>query len=351
MKYSRSNPNFTSQFFKLADEAKDIVITSHRSPDGDSIASVLSIYWLLKENYPKKKIQILYTGEATNRYKYFKNFNKIKFTPDIADAIKTTDLLICLDGSQYNRFSYKPEELATKPKKTICIDHHSSPIDKFDLTLVDNNQPSNVQIIYSLFHQNKKIDKKLAEIYLLGILSDTGNFAYLKPHQTDTLLIAKKLLEAGKIEIQVLQAQYDTVSTRIFKIVQEFIKNTQYHQVNNWPNFQASFIDRDFKNENKYTDNEVSEASHIYMAQYLRKIRNHPWGFVISPKLNGDCGLSGRSLPGSVSNRDMSERMGIGGGHDRAAAGDFKKKDKDLKPEDCLKQVLTWMKNNKPVLI
>ena len=46
-----------------------------------------------------------------------------------------------------------------------------------------------------------------------------------------------------------------------------------------------------------YTDSDVSEASHIYMSHYLRMIEDYPWGFVITPKLNGDCGISGRSLP------------------------------------------------------
>ena len=192
----------------------------------------------------------------------------------------------------------------------------------------------------------------MAEIYLLGILGDTGNFAYLKPHQSKTLLIAKRLIEIGKIEIQEFQSRYRTLSDRVFTLIQELIKNTRYHQINNWPNFQTSYLDRQFRKSGDYIDSEVSEASHIYMAHYLRVIKDHPWGFVVTPKDNGDCGMSLRSLPNGVSVRDIVEKMGIGGGHDRAAGSTFKKKDTDtVKVKDCMKQVMEWMKKNKPVVV
>jgi len=351
MNYSKPSSSFSSRFFELTKQSKQIFITAHMSPDDDSIASALSIYALLIEKWPKKKIEIVYTGKSIDTFQTFKNFNKIKFVSDIADVVTKKSLLIACDGSQYERFTFQPEKLKKLADKTICIDHHSSPIDKFDLSLVNSSASSCAELVYLSFHKNKKISKSLAEIYLLGILGDTGNFTYLKPHQTETLTIAKKLLEIGNTEIQEFQSRYHALSIKVFTLIQELIKNTQYHKIDGWPNFQTSFIDRKFIKTGNCSGNEVSKATHIYVSQYLRMIQDHPWGFVATPRNNRGCEVSLRSLPNSVNVRDVMEKMGIGGGHDRAAGGTFKKEKEVIEAANCLNMIIKWMKKNKPVIV
>jgi len=338
---------FRKKFWEMVEEAENIVITGHVGPDDDSIASMLAVYRLLAEKYPDKEIEIICTGKSINAFESFENFKKIQFVSDIVEVVKKGCLLIVCDGSQFDRFSFDPKKLRGLVGKTICIDHHSSPVDRFDLTLVDPLASSCAEIIYLLFHKDVKMDKKLAEIFLLGILGDTGNFAYLKPYQTKTLSIAKKLIEIGEIEIQEFQSRYRSMSIRVFVLIQELIKNTEYHKVDGWPSYQTSYLTHGFKNLEKYTSNEVSEASHIYMTHYLRMVEDHPWGFVITPQDNGVCGISLRSLPKNVSVRDLAERMSLGGGHDRAAGGTFKEK---MRVEKCLKTMHKWIEKNCPVL-
>lgn len=341
---------FSTNFFELIEGAKNMVITAHESPDDDSIASVLSVYEIISTKYPKKNIRIVFSSEPEDRFNIFKNYEKIEFVPDLAEEIIDTNLLIMLDGSQFSRFSKQPEKLKTIPK-TICIDHHSSPADEFTLSLVAPFYPSCSEIIYLTLCGDFEVSKELAEIFMLGILGDTGNFTYLKPHQTETLTTAKKLLDISKIEIQEFQSQYRTISKRVFDVIQELMKNTNYKSVEGWPNFQYSFVERSFMDKDKYTDSEVSEANHSYMSHYLRMIEQYPWGFVVTPKLNGDCVISGRSLPKSVSVRDMMERIKLGGGHDRAAGGTFKKTDRDVGAVESINKVLNWIKNKRPVII
>lgn len=351
MNYSLVSQEFSSEFFRLVEESDKVVITAHESPDDDSIASVLSVYEILSTKYPKKNIRIIYSSNGSeDKFNIFKNYNRIEFVPDLAEEINGVSLLIMLDGSQFSRFLIQAEKLKVVPN-TICIDHHSSPIDDFTLSLVAPTFPSCSEIIYLALCSDFEVSKGLAEIFMLGILGDTGNFTYLKPHQTDTLAIAKKLLEISKIEIQEFQSRYRTISKRVFDVIQELTKNTNYSSANGWPNFQYAFVDRSFKDEDEYTDSEVSEASHIYVSNYLRMIEDHPWGFIITPKLNGDCSISGRSLPKSVNVRDIMERMKLGGGHDRAAGGTFKKVDGDVNVKNSVDKVLNWIKNNKPVIV
>ena len=349
--FKHASSKFTQKFIQLVEEANSIVITAHTSPDDDSVASVLGVYAYMKRIFPSKKTRIIYSGDKVRRYSVFKNYDLIEFVPDMTDHLGNADLLIMLDGSQYSRFTQKPEVLREFKGKTVCIDHHSSPIDKFTLTLVDPTSPSNAEIIYRCFFRDS-IEQKEIEIILLGILGDTGVFGYLKPNQLGTFDTAKRLLKHGGIEIQEFLSRYSTIQEKAFEIVRELIKNTKNTKVDGWPPHTFTFITREWFETGKYTDAETSEATHLYMTTFLRTLEGHGWGFVVSPETDGTCGISLRSLPGSVNVRDMMEKMQLGGGHDRAAGGTFKPSNpgERVKVEDCIAKVVKWMEKNQAIL-
>lgn len=349
VEYHEISPKFTSDFWETVDSSNTVVITAHEFPDEDSIASVLSVFALITAKYPRKSVRIIYSGDPDQRYQVFENFSKIEFVKDLADHLENTDLLIMLDGNNYSRFSPKPEVLKAI-SKTICIDHHTSPADKFTLGLVATQYPACTEIIFRSLFTDFPLEKPLAEIFLLGILGDTGNFTYLKPHQSETLALAQKLLEISQVEIQEFQSKFRTISKKIFMIIQELIKNTRYASSANWPNFQYSFIERSFASVNHFTDNEIHEAGFLYATAYLRTVEENTWGFVFTPKNNGDVYVTCRSLPKSVNVSDLMVRMGIGGGLDRASGGTFSKINQPLEVAPCIEQILSWLKANNPVL-
>lgn len=339
------DPDFAKKFFELTDAATSIIITSHTSPDDDSISSVLSIYRLLSQKYLNKKIRVVYSGTKIDRYTSFAGFDKVEFVDDLANHFDDCDLLIGLDASQFSRFSKKPDADFSK-FKSICIDHHSSPPSEFTLKYINSVAAANAQNIYELFFKGQKFDKDMAEIVLLGLLGDTRNFAYLRPENLSALDMGKDLLTVANCDIQEFRARYSQISERVFSIVVEYVKNTQFAEVATWPKFMYSYLIRDFKDQGQFTDNEISEASHIYVDNYQRLIFGYDWGFNVSPKTDGSCSLSCRSLPGSLNVRLFSESVANGGGHDRAAGGTFP----NSQPEECIEKIKKWMETNKPVL-
>jgi len=292
---------------------------------------------------------MIYAGNHVPRYDYFTNYAKVEQVTDFADHIDEADLLILLDGSQFSRFSKNPEALAHFAGKTICIDHHSSPIDRFSLALVDPSSPANAQNIYLALLSRLDLPQHILETLLLGILGDTGIFSYLRPDQLRTLDIAKKILKKANLEVQDFLSRYSTISPEVFAVIQELIKNTVNDDLAGWPSFTYSLISREWFESRGYSDEVRSDATHIFMSQYLRTITGHPWGFILTPKSDGNVSLSLRSLPGSISVRLIVENMGIGGGHDRAAGGTFKSADgSKVNPQDSLNQLLMWIENADP---
>lgn len=348
MHYNEISPEFTQKFFDLVKSSSRVVITGHRSPDDDAVSSALATYEIVKLKHPDKAVRIIFSAAVDDRYKTFKNYDRIEFVEDLASEVSPDDLLIVLDGSQYHRFSTQPEKLASVKTK-ICIDHHASPIDDFTLSLVAPHIPAAAEVVYRSLAKDVNVSKELASIFLLGIIGDTGRFAYLKPNQTNTFLIAKELVEIMGIEIQEFLAGFDSISPREFEVLQEFTKNTRYGSLPGWPDFQYSYISEDFVKKGGYTEKEASGGAGLYKNGYLRTIKGYSWGFIMRPDA-GSIYISMRSLPGSVNVRDMLERMQLGGGHDRAAGGTLKVDGKQLDSSDGIQFVLDWMKKNKPTL-
>ncbi len=235
--------DFRKDFFALVEKSEHVVVTAHMSPDDDSIGSVLAVYTILIMKYPAKDIRIIYTGEQVARYSSFVNFDKIMFVSDIADATENTDLLIVLDVNQFARFSKFPERLQHIPN-TVVIDHHKSASDPFTLSLIVPTFSSNCELIYHAFDAQSILTKPLAEYILMGILSDTGNFAYVAPSQSAVFLVAKTLLEVVNVSIDSFRSRFGGIPQRIIPLLQELVKNTTYKTVTNWPPLQYSYIDR-----------------------------------------------------------------------------------------------------------
>ena len=349
MEYHDISANFTSDFFDLVNKSTNIVITGHESADDDSLSSVIAIYHLLHTHHPEKSVRMCYSGEVDPRFNVFPNYDKVEFSEDMADILGPADLLIMVAGGDFGRFSHQPEVLKKVPQ-TICIDHHASTPDSFTLSLIIPKSPACSQIVYQSFFADREIEKSLAEIFLWGILGDTGKFAYLKPYQFETLAIAKRLLEISQIEIQAFLVRYQSISQIVLSTVKELLKNTAYVTLPNWPSFQYSFIDRSFMKANHLTGSQISEAGHLYGSAYVRNIEGYPWGLVFSPRKDGNVNISCRSLPKCVNIRDLMERMQIGGGHDRASGGTFVQMGQPLDVYPCIDQTLAWLKANTPVL-
>lgn len=347
MVYSRLTPSFRQKFFDLVSLHTRILITAHYSPDDDAIGSTLALKLALSQRFPGKKIDIAFTGNPVDRFSPFVGYESIKFVKDISDITKNYQLVIFLDGSQYSRFTHTPEKLVVQELTTVCIDHHSSPPEKFDLHLQIPGASSTAELIYQLVKPQIKLSLPFCEAILVGILGDTGTFNYIKPGQYYVLKITQQLLEFSHIEIQDFKAKYSLISPKTFAVLQEYIRNTKFIDTTTSPSFQYSFLSPEYIKSHRLTDNDTSEASHIYLSHYLRTIAGYSWGFVVTPKTY-EYSVSFRSLPKSVNVRRLVEQLNIGGGHNRASGGSLtpEKFGGNLSLDLAINYLIDWVKQH-----
>lgn len=344
--YTQITDGFVRDVKEKIKGASRIIITSHKAPDDDSVASSLGMYTYLVDyqKIPRDSVRILYTGERIDRWDYFKYWDKVEFVDDIANHLAGCDLLILLDGSGWMRFS-RDEKIREFCGFTVCIDHHPTPEDRFDLHLVESNYSSAAEIVYKLFFENEELTKELSEILMMGILGDTGNFRYVEPKKVPVFDVAKRLVVEGNIKIESLLSKYSNIPYREYLVLAKLMSNSKLMNINGWPEFIVSWLSRDYMNENKFTDNEMAEGNGLF-CQYLKGLKGINWGFAVTPRLDGSCSISLRSIPNSVSVRVMMEETKFGGGHDRAAGGKIPREE----PKSAVAQMLSWMKKNKPVI-
>jgi bifunctional oligoribonuclease and PAP phosphatase NrnA len=196
--------------------AENIVITSHRSPDGDSIGCSLGLYHYLRKL--DKQVTIVHPDPAPDFLRWLENSadivtyeeQKVQSEQLLADA----DLIFSLDYNAPDRVGRDMEPALRNAKaKKVVIDHHPNPdLGFFDLVLSDTSAGSTSEMIFQMIEGSGNLDKMDATMgtpLYLGIMTDTGSFRFpsMKP---ETHEILAKLMRAGVVHYQIHEHVFDT---------------------------------------------------------------------------------------------------------------------------------------------
>lgn len=210
---------------KILNEIKksnSILLLTHESPDGDAVGSVLAFYHYLTSINKTVDMVIL------DIPKIFNFLPSIDRVVDITD--KSYDLGIIVDCASKERIGQK-EDLFSRCKKTISVDHHGSNTMYCDLNLVEGNISSCCQVVYYLFKEwNIPVTKEIGEVIITGVLTDTNGFG-INTVDTNTYKLASEIMEAeinihsiyDKVLCKKTMSQYELMRIAIDRL--EFLCN------------------------------------------------------------------------------------------------------------------------------
>ena len=164
---------------------RKIVIVAHTNPDGDAVGSSLAWAEVLRGMGHEV------TCIVPNKYPYFLDWmpgigQVVVFKNDTAGdavrAIAEDDLLFCLDFNAVSRLEILSDTIeANTTARRVLIDHHLSPDGHFDLSFSYPDSSSTCFLVYSIIEAlfgTDAITRQMAEALYVGIMTDTGNFAY-----------------------------------------------------------------------------------------------------------------------------------------------------------------------------
>lgn len=196
-------------------EAKKIVITSHKSPDGDSIGSSLGLQNFIEKlgreavvcHADKGALSLTWIAGAHDIVTFEENPDKAR------ELYKNADLIFCLDYNSADRVGPDLEPLlVSSPAKKIMIDHHMHPADFCDIIVSETSVCSASQLIFELIDQSGNInllDEKIGTPLYLGIMTDTGSFRFPSVHPRTHEILAE-LLRCGVKHYEVHEKVFDT---------------------------------------------------------------------------------------------------------------------------------------------
>lgn len=185
-----------------------IIIHGHIRPDGDCIGSQYGLYYLIKDNYPNKKVYI--TGETSE-------FVSFIGRPTLVDeSVFHNALSICVDCATQDRLSDSRVHLS---KEYIKIDHHIPVDDYGNYQYVDVTASACAQIItelYLLYRNEWVLSKEAAQALYVGISTDTGRFKF-DSVTSRTFHAAATLLDAG-VDLGYIDNQLSVESLNSLKL-------------------------------------------------------------------------------------------------------------------------------------
>ena len=156
--------------------SKNILLTSHINPDGDTLGSMCGLYALIEENF-KKKCDMLAVSHISRMYEHIPNIKLIKQLNEV-DKSREYDLVINLDVAAIDRIC-DAKILFDKAKKTVNIDHHETNVNYADVNFVEPYASSTAEVVYGIAKDlNWKINLDAANSLYVGILTDTGSFRF-----------------------------------------------------------------------------------------------------------------------------------------------------------------------------
>ena len=159
---------------KAINKYQRFLISSHVNLDGDAICSELVLAELLRSK--GKTVYIVNDCKVPRVYKFLPKINDFK-TYKKKD-IYNFDVAILLDCFDTDRIG-KVARLITGDKFVIVIDHHISNGVFADINWIKPDASSTNEMLYEIIKKmNYRINKDIAILLYIGILTDTGSFRY-----------------------------------------------------------------------------------------------------------------------------------------------------------------------------
>lgn len=201
---------------KLLSEKDNILILTHRSPDGDTLGSGYALCMALQRL--GKTVRVECSDPIPEKYAYFtEKVKKIEFderfivSVDIADTQLLGDKLSVYAG-----------------KIDLCIDHHGSNTHYAKNYYVEPATPAAAQIMPRLIRlMNVEIDKDIANAIFTGISTDTGCFRYTNV-TSETHRIAADMIDCGAESGMINRLMFETKSRSRMEIERKTLDTMEF---------------------------------------------------------------------------------------------------------------------------
>jgi len=247
---------------------KDVVIFSHRNPDGDALGSSLALKLFL-ESYGQQ-VSVIMPSDFPSAMSFLPGSDDVLiFDFDAEHCIKKilkANIMFFLDFSSLDRIDKIAEYIIDNPATKIHIDHHIDPEPFADYVLSDTKASSTAELVFDFIHElgaSDRLTRSIAECLLTGIITDTGSFKYSSTRKT--FEIAGALLDQN-VNLNELQ---DTIYNKQEEKVIRLLGHCLANRMEIIPDLKTGII---WLTKQDYKDFDIQRGDTEGIVNYLMKI-------------------------------------------------------------------------------
>lgn len=195
-----------------------VVMAAHVRPDGDAAGSALGLCLALKA--AGREAVCVGLEPLGREFDFLEGIEHVipasEYEPQPGDAMAILD---CGD------FSRIPEALQAHAREIarFCIDHHKSNSGFAQMRLIDPDASSTSELVYRVIKAGgMPITRAVAEALWVGVVTDTGRFAYSNTNP-ETMTMAAELLAAGVRSAMINDKVYCQVDLRRLRLLRRLL--------------------------------------------------------------------------------------------------------------------------------
>ena len=313
------NADQLAQLNQLISTAQTVLITCHKSPDGDAIGS--SLGWAEYLRSLGKDPTVIVPDQYPDFLKWMPNTEKIvrydKHKEKCDMLFKIADLVFCLDYNTPSRVDEMESSLVNTKAPRVLIDHHLDPNVPTVLTISQPEASSTSELIFRIVWQLggfEQVSKQFAVPIYCGMMTDTGGFLY-NSTRPEIYFIISELLTKNIDKDKIYRNVYHNYSEDRIRMM----GYVMYEKLVYMPEFHAAFYTLTKEEQKRFRFIKGDAEGLVNIPQQIK-------GLKLSISLREDSDkpnliwVSLRSVDDFPCNK-MAEEFFNGGGHLNASGG------------------------------
>ncbi|CAH1000527.1 Bifunctional oligoribonuclease and PAP phosphatase NrnA [Neolewinella maritima] len=221
-------PNSIEEARHLLATPQEIVIFSHRNPDGDAVGSSLGLLHYLRGR--GHDVTILLPSNYPEFLGFLPEVEQIVIYDDQTEQaearIASATLFFLLDFNSFDRVDKMADSMKDDARPRIMIDHHLDPQPIAAPIFSRPERSSTCEMVYEFIDElgdANRVNSTISDCLYAGILTDTGGFKY----STTPLLFrtAARLLEAGTDAYKVADHVWNNMSEKQLRLLGHCLAN------------------------------------------------------------------------------------------------------------------------------
>jgi len=207
-------------FLKNLKKYDSYLISTHVNPDPDALSSLLTMGTYLRSL--GKKVYLRTEEPVQGRFKFLPQSRLIQKV-NLKSRIKF-DAALVVDCGDLDRIG-RVRELVNEKHPVINIDHHITNDQFGKLNLVIPEASSTAEIIFDLLRKDKfSLNRDIATLLYLGIMTDTGSFRYDNT-SAHTHAVVSELMKFGIPVGELYRKMYESVPLNDIKVFTRIVNN------------------------------------------------------------------------------------------------------------------------------